>query len=83
MSSSEDEHDEIQLSAEAMKALNEFYEEQNEKLISHCDSDKDVTNVKFDEDWVSFLILYYLYTMCTYYMFMYHTNYIHNFIGSN
>lgn len=60
MSSSEDDHDEIQLSAEAMKALREFYEEQNEKLISHCDSDKDVKNVKFDEDWVSVLILYYV-----------------------
>jgi len=51
MSSSEDELDALQLSAEAQRALKEFYEEQNEKLLSHCD-DKDATDVKFDEDWV-------------------------------
>lgn len=49
MSSSDDDHDAVQLSAEAMKALKEFYEEQNEKLLTHCDNEKDV---KFDEDWV-------------------------------
>lgn len=53
MSSSEDDFDEIKLSAEAQKALKEFYEEQNDKLVSLCDESKDVTDVKFDEDWVS------------------------------
>jgi len=53
MSSSEDDFNELQLSAEAQKALKEFYEEQNEKLLSYSDDTKDV---KFDEDWVSFLI---------------------------
>lgn len=50
MSSSEDE--DLRLSAEAMKALREFYEEQNEKLVSQCDNERDVKEVKFDEDWV-------------------------------
>lgn len=52
MTSSDDDSDDLQLSAEAQKALTEFYEEQSEKLLSHCDDEKDVTNVKFDEDWV-------------------------------
>lgn len=51
MSSSDDDLDALQLSPEAQRALKEFYEEQNEKLLSHCD-DKDATDVKFDEDWV-------------------------------
>jgi len=53
MSSSEDDFNELQLSAEAQKALKEFYEEQNEKLLSHSD---DIKDVRFDEDWVSFLV---------------------------
>jgi len=56
MSSSDDELDVLQLSAEAQRALKEFYEEQNEKLLSHCD-DKDATDVKFDEDWVRWLFI--------------------------
>lgn len=55
MSSSDDDLDVLQLSAEAQRALKEFYEEQNEKLLSHCD-DKDA-DVKFDEDWVRLLRL--------------------------
>lgn len=54
MSSSEDE---LQLSVEAQRALKEFYEEQNEKLLTQCDDKKNVTNIKFDEDWVSCQIL--------------------------
>ncbi|XP_015376911.1 PREDICTED: protein-lysine N-methyltransferase n6amt2 [Diuraphis noxia] len=50
MSTSDDDSDVLQLSAEAQRALKEFYEEQNEKLLSQCD-DKDATDVKFDEDW--------------------------------
>lgn len=63
MSSSEDDLEELQLSAEALKALNEFYNEQNEKLLKHCDNEKDVINVKFDEDWVScqFLLIIIIY----------------------
>lgn len=54
MSSPDDDLDDLQLSAEAQKALKEFYDEQNEKLLSHCDNEeKDATNVKFDENWVS------------------------------
>lgn len=53
MSSSEDE---LQLSAEAQRALKEFYDEQNEKILSNCDDKKDVTSIKFDEDWVSYQI---------------------------
>lgn len=52
--SSSDDDDAIQLSAEAMKALKEFYEEQNEKLLTQCDSEKDAKDVKFDEDWVGY-----------------------------
>lgn len=55
MSSSEDE---LLLSAEAQKALKEFYDEQNEKILSNCDNKKDVTSIKFDEDWVSYKIIY-------------------------
>jgi len=51
MSSSESEFDELQLSTEAQKALKEFFEEQNEKLLSHSD---DIKDIKFDEDWVNF-----------------------------
>lgn len=47
MSSSDD--DELRLSAEAVEALKEFYEE---KLGSRCDDEKDVKEVNFDEDWV-------------------------------
>lgn len=50
MSSSEEDCEELQLSAEAQRALKEFYEEQNEKLLSHSD---DTNNIEFDEDWVS------------------------------
>lgn len=54
MSSSEDDFDDLQLSAETQKALKEFFDEQNEKLLAHCDDKRDVIDVKFDEDWVSF-----------------------------
>lgn len=57
MSSSDDDFEELQLSAEAQKALKEFYNEQNEKLLAHSDDKKDVINVKFDEDWVSCLFV--------------------------
>lgn len=57
MSSSDDDFEELQLSAEAQKALQEFYNEQNEKLLAHSDDKKDVINVKFDEDWVSCLFV--------------------------
>lgn len=50
MSSSEEDSDELQLSAEAQKALKEFYEERNEKLLSHTE---DTSSIEFDEDWVS------------------------------
>lgn len=53
MSTSEDDFEELQLSVEAQKALQEFYNEQNEKLLVYSDDKKDVTNIKFDEDWVS------------------------------
>lgn len=53
MQSSGDDLDDLQLSAETQKALKEFYEDQNEKLLSHFNKGKDVTNVKFEEDWVS------------------------------
>jgi hypothetical protein len=61
MSSSDDDLDVLQLSAEAQRALKEFYEEQNEKLLSHCDDKKDATDVKFDEDWVSLLYSIFIY----------------------
>jgi len=51
MPNSEDYVDDLQLSAEAQRALKEFYDEQNEKLLSQYDDKKDVTDVKFDEDW--------------------------------
>lgn len=57
MSSSEDDLDELQLSVEAQRALTEFYEEQNEKLLTQYDDKKDMINVHFDEDWVSRQIL--------------------------
>jgi hypothetical protein len=50
MSISEEDCDDLQLSAEAQRALKEFYEEQNEKLLLHND---DTNNIQFDEDWVS------------------------------
>lgn len=50
MSISEEDCDTLQLSAEAQKALKEFYEEQNEKLLLLSD---DTNNIRFDEDWVS------------------------------
>lgn len=53
MSSSEDDFDELRLSAETQKALIEFYEEQNKKLTTICDTNTESTDVKFDEDWVS------------------------------
>lgn len=46
------EYDDLQLSAEAQRALAEFYEEQNERLLSHCN---DKNDIKFDEDWVGLL----------------------------
>ncbi|XP_050442328.1 EEF1A lysine methyltransferase 1 [Adelges cooleyi] len=51
MSYSDDDSEELQLSIEAQKALKEFYEEQNGKLLTLCDDKKDVSNVQFDEDW--------------------------------
>lgn len=54
MPNSEDDLDDFQLSEEAQRALKEFYDEQNEKLLSQCDDKNDVTDVKFDEDWVRF-----------------------------
>ncbi|XP_025414499.1 EEF1A lysine methyltransferase 1 [Sipha flava] len=48
MSISEEDCDDLQLSAEAQRALKEFYEEQNEKLLLHND---DTNNIQFDEDW--------------------------------
>lgn len=70
MSTSEDDFEELQLSSEAQKALQEFYKEQNEKLLTYSDDKKDVINVKFDEDWVSskfILIIFFIFFVNIFY----------------
>lgn len=56
MSNSEDDdYDRPQLSAETLKALNEFYEIQNQKL-SLINDQNDAMNATFEEDWVAIQI---------------------------
>ncbi|XP_050548153.1 EEF1A lysine methyltransferase 1 [Daktulosphaira vitifoliae] len=51
MSAENNDLDEPQLSAETLKALKEFYEEQNEKILNLYGDKKNISDIKFDEDW--------------------------------
>jgi len=56
MSSSED--DSLQLTAETMKALNEFYQEETQKRLEQDNVvTQNIDDLIFDEDWVSFQML--------------------------